>query len=238
MVKKRTLQMGFLLLPLQQISLPEQKHNRQPMQFKKHTTVLLVLALLFSFSQVVSAQQRRDREREKPREPERNRAEKKEEPKDFVSRLWYGGGVNIGFGGFNGFTSFNFGISPMVGYKIVGPLSVGPRFAYDFTSLKQRGVRSEVLNSFDLGAFVRCRVFRGLFVQGELSNQWFQDFDNFTGDKFNDDRVNQRVGAGWNFGEPGGAGSEISILYNFRLANDINAWQNPMDYRFGFTWKF
>ncbi|MDX1913267.1 MAG: hypothetical protein SFV22_17365 [Saprospiraceae bacterium] len=195
---------------------------------KKHTSSLLLFLLLICTSQVLTAQ-RRDRERDR-----------EEAPRDqtSASRLWYGGGFNIGFGAFNGFSSFNIGISPMVGYRIAGPLSAGPRIALDFTSLKQRGIRSVGLTSVDVGAFLRCRVFQGLFVQGEVSNEWFQDLDGFTGEKFNDERVNQRIGAGWNFGQPGGGGTEISVLYNFRVANDLNTWRNPIEYRFGFTWRF
>lgn len=209
------------------------------MQINKFQLRLLSFVLLLFLAQNADAQRRdRERERDRPRETERSRPQKEELSKGFKSRLWYGGGVNIGFGAFNGFSSFNFGLSPMVGYKIVGPLSIGPRVAYDFTSLKLRGVRSWALNSFDAGAFVRCRAFLGLFFQAEVSNQWFQDIDNFSLEKVNLTRVNQRLGAGWNFGERGGAGSEISILYNFKIANDINSPQNPIEYRFGFTWKF
>ncbi len=200
---------------------------------KKQAATLLAFLLLILISQTATAQ-RRDRERER----DQKRADKKEAPKGLASKLWYGGGVNIGFGGFNGYSVFNIGISPMIGYKIVGPLSAGPRIAYDFTSLKQRGFKSIGLNSFDVGAFVRCRVFKGLFLQGELSNQWYQDLSNTTGEKYTDQRANQRIGAGWNFGEPGGTGSEISLLYNFKIANDINTSLNPIEYRFGFTWRF
>lgn len=197
---------------------------------KKHIATISFFAILICFAENADAQ-RRDRGRERERE---------ETPRDegFKSRLWYGGGFNIGLGAFNGFSSFNIGISPMVGYRIAGPISVGPRIAVDFTSLKQRGVRSVGLTSVDVGAFLRCRVFQGLFLQGEVSNEWFQDLDGFTGEKFNDERVNQRIGAGWNFGQPGGFGTEIGVLYNFRVANDLDTWRNPIEYRFGFTWRF
>jgi len=211
------------------------------MRFNKHIATLLAFTLLIFISQTVSAQRRdreRERDRERNREKVRNKKEEKETPKGFAARLWYGGGVNIGFGGLNGFTSFNFGVSPMIGYKIIGPLSAGPRIAYDFNSLKQRGFKSISLHSFDVGAFVRCRIFRGLFAQAELSNEWYQDLDYFSGEKYNDNRANQRLGLGWNFGEPGGVGSEISVLYNFKIANDIDTYRNPIEYRFGFTWKF
>ncbi|MBC7776366.1 MAG: hypothetical protein H7246_13105 [Phycisphaerae bacterium] len=207
------------------------------MQFKKHNSVLLLFALMAMFSQTAFAQ-RRDRERERERERERPREEEKETPKGFTSRLWYGGGVNIGFGGYNGGSIFVIGVSPMVGYRIVGPLSAGPRVAYDFASLKEPNAKAVGLHSVDVGVFVRCRVFQGLFVQGELSNKWFQGKYVGIPEKFNDQRVNQRFGAGWNFGEPGGTGTEISVLYNFRLAQDIEAYENPIEYRFGLTWKF
>ncbi len=206
------------------------------MEFQKRPTLLLTLMLLIFLVQSTAAQ-RRDREREKPRAMENLPEKVKEEkPTDFKSHLWFGGGVNIGYGGYNGYSSFNFGLSPMVGYKVIGPLSVGPRVAYDLTSIKLVGYGSWALNSFDVGAFVRCRVVSGLFFQGELSNQWFQNVINLT--KINDQRTNQRIGAGWNFGQRGGTGSEITILYNFESARDINSNLNPVEYRFGFTWKF
>lgn len=211
------------------------------MQITKQPAILLAIAFFTLLSHSATAQ-RRDREREPDRNMEREREPEADRAPTtgLASKLWYGGGVNIGFGGYNGYTSFNFGISPMVGYKIVKGLSAGPRIAYDFNSLKQRGYASFGLHSFDVGAFVRYRVFRGLFLQGELSNQWYQDllYNGVNYEKFNDQRVNQRIGAGWNFGDPGGAGSEISVLYNFKIANDIDTYLSPFEYRFGFTWRF
>ncbi|MFN0034302.1 MAG: hypothetical protein ACKVUS_04490 [Saprospiraceae bacterium] len=215
------------------------------MRLNKHTIALLALTLLCTFSQTAAAQNRRQREQDRERERERARErdlekedEKESAPKDFKSRLWYGSGLNLRFGGVNGSSVFVIGIAPMVGYKIVGPLSAGPRVAFDFTSYKRRGFKAVGLTSVDAGAFVRCRVFRGLFLQGEVSNQWYQDLNLITNEKINEQRVNQRLGAGWNFGEPGGTGSEISILYNFNIANDIESGDSPIEYRFGFTWKF
>lgn len=201
---------------------------------KKFLVLSSIFGLFLCSNNTIHAQ-RRDREREKKENVEHNDSG---QSSGIKSKLWYGGGINIGFGGYNGYSVFNFGLSPMVGYKIVGPLSIGPRVAYDFTSLKQRGYKSEALNSFDVGGFVRCRIFRGLFFQGELSEQWYQDFNDFTGLKQNNTRFNQRIGAGYNFGEPGGAGTEIGILYNFTIANDLNTYQSPVDYRFGITWRF
>ncbi len=205
------------------------------MQLKKQLSIFIAFALVLALAQTTFAQ-RQDREREERERPAAPEPEK-ELPKDFKSRLWYGGGVNIGFGAFNGASTFVFGVSPMVGYKIIRGLSAGPRVAFDFTSYKEAGYKSIGLTSYDVGGFVRYRVFRGLFFQGELSNNWFQGLNVYR-EKVNVQRVNQRLGLGWNFGEPGGTGSEISVLYNFKIANDINTWENPIEYRFGFTWKF
>lgn len=201
------------------------------MHTKSPFVSIITIALVCFFTLPAMAQYRHDRERER-------KENEKEDPKTFKSKLWYGGGINIGFGAYQGFSSFNFGLSPMVGYKITKSLSAGPRVAFDFTSLKQRGVKSLGLTSIDVGAFVRFRAFQGLFLQGELSNEWYQDLDYLSGEKYSDTRVNQRLGAGWNFGSPGGAGTEICVLYNFRVAQDLNTWRNPIEYRLGFTWKF
>ncbi|MBK8554890.1 MAG: hypothetical protein IPL65_03565 [Lewinellaceae bacterium] len=161
---------------------------------------------------------------------------------DFASKLWYGAGFGLGFGSFNGTSQFGFGVSPMVGYKLVGPLSIGPRVSIFYSSLKLAGYKN--LNTFDTeaGAFLRARVFRGLFLQGELTNSWLQEpyIDN-TGElgKLSYQRLNQNIGIGYNFGGGGSAwSSEIGAYYNVALANDIQSSQSPWDYRFGFTYKF
>lgn len=163
---------------------------------------------------------------------------------DFKSHLWYGGGVNLGFGSFNGSSSFGFGLSPMVGYKIIEQISVGPRVNVNFTSFKQQGF--QVLNLFntEVGTFIRGRVFRGLFIQGELANEWVQEpADYLSGPntiaKYKYQRFNQYLGGGYNFGGgTGGFGSEIGVFYNFGIADDLFAFQSPWDYRFSFTYRF
>lgn len=183
---------------------------------------LLAICLLLN-SQAAFSQRKRDNERNP----------------DLKSRLWYGGGLALGFSSGGGYSIFQFGLSPMVGYKIVEPLSVGPRVAFTFSSLKQSGFKAVGLFNVDAGAFVRYRAFQGLFLQAEGSNEWYQDVFLGSTDKINRTRFNKRVGAGWNFGGGGGgAGSEIAILYNFTVADDVETYENPLEYRFGFTWNF
>lgn len=171
-----------------------------------------------------------------------SKKKKSKKDEDFKSHLWYGGGVNLG-GGFlagGGGSAFGFGISPMVGYKFFGPLSAGPRAAINLNSYKVPGQKALTLVDTEIGVFLRIKVFRGLFIQGELSNEWEQEQDPvvFLG-KIKYTRFNQYAGAGWNFSGGGGGGSqEIGIFYNFAIDNDLRSQENPLQYRLAFTYNF
>jgi hypothetical protein len=159
----------------------------------------------------------------------------------FKDRLWYGGNVSLGFSSFNGQSNFGFGLAPMVGYKFLGFLSAGPRVSVFLNSVKVSGYKAATLFNTEAGVFLRAKVFRGFFIQGELSNEWLQQpyIDNTTTiKKLKYTRGNQYLGAGYNFGNGEGGGSEIGIFYNFAVANDIESIEQPWDYRFGFTWNF
>lgn len=162
----------------------------------------------------------------------------KREPAPLRSKLWYGGGIQLGLSSYNGSNVFSFGLSPMVGYKIVQAISIGPRVEMLYSSIKVPGYKAISLFDIDAGVFVRAKVFRGLFFQGELSNSWLQQPTGNGTEKITNTRFNQRLGAGWNFGNGQGGGSEIGVFYNFAIANDIYSYENPLGYRFGFTWNF
>lgn len=204
-------------------------------QQKLPAILAIFFCLLFSSASLL-AQSDRTRRTEHPERSEKSRKEQS----PFLSRLWYGGGVNLGFSGLDGVNVFGFGLSPMVGYKIYGPFSAGPRVSLTYTSFKVRG--GKALNVFDkeAGVFLRAKVFRGFFLQGELSHEWGNDIGIYSnGDlvKIKNQYDNQYLGAGYNFGD-GQAGSEIGIFYNLDAANDITGNRDPLEYRFGFTWKF
>ncbi len=177
------------------------------MSIQKSFFLLLSVGMLLS-SQSAFAQKDRD----------------KKEPSEFATRLWYGGGIGLGFSSGNNvfggsYSVFQFGLAPMVGYKIVEPLSVGPRVSFTYSSFKQSGFKATSLFNVDAGIFVRYRVFQGLFLQAEGSNEWYQDVFIGSTDKIKRTRFNKRLGLGWNFnGGNGGGGSEIGILYNFTIA--------------------
>ncbi len=194
----------------------------------------VIFFLLFLSTNLLQAQT--DRREEHPEHPER--PEKEASP--FFSRLWYGGGVSIGFTGYNGASVFGFGISPMVGYKIYGPFSAGPRVALNYTSIKQQGYKAINLFDTEAGIFLRAKVFRGFFLQGEVSEQWGNNLlDDGRGGIAveKNETTNQYLGAGYNFGD-GNVGSEIGIYYNVAASQDVYSTKSLWEPRFGFTWKF
>lgn len=172
----------------------------------------------------------------------------KDKKKDsaFKDKLWYGGGFNLGFSGGTdvfgrSFSVFGLGLSPMVGYKIIGPLSAGPRLSVFYSSQKYAGIGTFNLFDVELSLFARVRVFRGLFIQGEvgtLSDQYVY-LDSFGYGKGTRTRPSQYLGVGYNFSNgAGGIGQEIAVMYDFYVGGDINAFENPWQFRFAFTYGF
>ena len=177
----------------------------------------------------------------------------------FKHRLWYGGSFNLGFSGSGNNSLFQIGVTPMVGYKIIGGLSAGPRIGINYTSYKGPDSRnlsnsaSVSLVDYSVGAFTRYKFGQNFFIQGEYeysSHEYPYDGARYYGYGlpvyFNADgsttrtRVNQSNyygGVGYNSG--GLWGYEIMLLYNLAVnTNDPNSIEQPWDYRFGFTWKF
>jgi hypothetical protein len=174
-------------------------------------------------------------DKKKKKKKKKKKSNDKKEQTPFQDKLWYGANLQLGGGFLFGQGSFGLGFAPMVGYKIVGPLSVGPRVSILYQVEKQVGFSAVNLFNTGVSGFARCKVFRGLFVQGELGTEWFQVAT--SGLKATSSRPAQVVGAGWNYG--GGAfTSEFGAFYNFVVANDLNTNQSPLEIRFGFTYKF
>ncbi len=166
---------------------------------------------------------------------------KKKSDSNLKEHLWYGGGLALGFYGGSGYSEFDFGLSPMVGYKIIGPLSAGPRVSVLYSSLKFPGLKAYNLFDVELSLFARVRVFKGLFIQGEIgtvSDQYiYQDFQGYGKGKRT--RPAQYIGLGYNFANgEGGPGQEIAVMYDFYVANDVNAYEQPWQYRIAFTFGF
>lgn len=167
----------------------------------------------------------------------------------FKHRLWYGGSFNLGLSGSDGSSLFSIGVAPMIGYKIVGGLSAGPRFGVTYTSIKsvdtQNKISSVGLTDFSLGAFTRYKAFQNFFAHVEYE---YQSQQTAFGDSFNriqlgadgkpikerNSRQNYYGGIGYNSG--GIFGYEIMGLYNFNTPKD--SFEQPFSLRIGFTYKF
>jgi hypothetical protein len=158
----------------------------------------------------------------------------------FKDRLWYGGNLILGFAGNSFENIFQFGITPMVGYKITDKFSIGPRAAliYEYygVDIGTGALRSNAFE-YGIGAFARYKIFRNFF--GQVEYEFYSDIVGYTtqGNELTPirrERGNAFVGGGFNSG--GRIGYEILLLYNLnRASNDIAP---PIQPRIGFTYKF
>ncbi len=196
---------------------------------KTHHLILFTMALLATTHSALAQKNRR---------PTESRTGKEYSLKD---NLWYGGFFGLGFGGGTGSSAFGINLSPMVGYKILPPLSVGPRVGVGYTYQKIQGVRAFNLFDTEVAIFARLHVFRGFFLHGEIGTRSDQYIETNGIDfiKASRTRPLQVAGIGYNFsGGRGGFGQEIAILYDFFIGNDINSFENPWQYRFAITYGF
>lgn len=187
----------------------------------------------------------------------KKKKKKKKSPKDagtfnLAEHLWYGGGGTLNFSGGNNFNYFVLGLSPMVGYKIIEPVSVGPRFSFSYNYIKGQGLdgmfyKAQPL-SYSAAVFTRFKFLRSFFLHGELEYEsrevFFVDpsgylvIDPVEG-KILTERIskeNAYLGAGYNSAAPGGWGYEVLVLYNFLVPD--NSYELPFNIRVGLTYRF
>ncbi|MEO6190270.1 MAG: hypothetical protein ABIO44_07795 [Saprospiraceae bacterium] len=200
----------------------------------KYCLSLLILGLLFTNLEAQSS-----------KKVTKKNSKDKSEHNFWKEDMWYGGGFNLAFhteyiGSIPG-NIFEFGISPLAGYKIKSWWSIGPRLEFDYIGgrfddnpdvLKLNGF------NFGLGAFSRAKFLTNFFghveyssistlsVTGLVVNKKIQTQRDFKDHFF--------TGIGYN---PEGTFSyEIYLLYDF-LA-DKESVQLPIQFRAGFTYNF
>lgn len=163
----------------------------------------------------------------------------------FANKLWYGGGVNLGFTGGNNNSSFFFGLSPMVGYKVIDDIvSIGPRAGFQYNNFRVRDFSNSVFKAntwaYNVGVFTRIKAFANFFGQLEYEFENIEFADGTVdpvSNKLNTRRAsfdNVYIGAGYNSG--GLFGYEFMILYNANQPE--NTVNTPFEYRVGFTYKY
>jgi hypothetical protein len=157
----------------------------------------------------------------------------------FKHRLWYGGNLILNFAGNSYGSAFAVGVTPMVGYKIIGDLSAGPRAGLVYNSQSAFGTRVS-WTDYSAGVFTRYKFLGFLFLHAEYgySSQFSglispDGKGGYNAVKIN--RFNPYLGGGYNSSN-GIVGYEIALLYDPTLANNPNL--NPLDIRFGFNYNF
>ncbi|MEO7175969.1 MAG: hypothetical protein ABIV51_08830 [Saprospiraceae bacterium] len=173
--------------------------------------------------------------------PMKERRAEPDEMVTFKDHLWYGGSFDLGFSGSNSYNIFIIGVNPMVGYKILPFLSVGPRVGIQYNYIKgyidfnSNQVKKLNLFHYSAGVFTRAKFFRNFFAQAEYEYQSYQDYDPFNNlDKFRVGRDNMYIGLGYNSG--GEIGTELALMYN--LLEPAESLSLPISLRFGLTYKF
>ncbi len=169
----------------------------------------------------------------------------------FAHRLWYGGGFALGFSGNSDFSVFNFGLSPMVGYKIVENVSAGPRIAFNYSFMKGYATDGRIHKvqpfSYSVATFARFKFLRSLFAHVEIefesresplvtngSTLFVLDTDTNKIATVREGRENFYVGLGYTSGSIWGY--EILVLYNTTEPDD--SLNLPFDIRFAITYNF
>ncbi|MCP3930463.1 MAG: hypothetical protein GY705_15330 [Bacteroidetes bacterium] len=169
-----------------------------------------------------------------------SKGKKKKETVEFKDKLWYGGGFNLGFSGYNGANVFSIGVSPMVGYKIFEPFSVGPRFAVNYSYIKYNygGGRVDVYQpvSYAFGLFARYKIYGPIFAHAEIEFENEALLDLGSQDIIRQNRTNPYIGLGYFSRGRGAFGYEIYLLYN--LDEPASSTNLPFEFRLGFTYNF
>lgn len=168
---------------------------------------------------------------------------KQNENPPLKEKIWFGSSLNLGFSSGSDISAFQFGITPMVGYKLLPFLSIGPKLGFNLTNYRYRfsnQVQKITLVSVSEGIFTRAKIFNYFFVHGEFEVQQNQfAYLSASGNKLEKGRENRQnlfAGLGYNSGSTGGLGSEIYLLYNF--FQDENLIDQPFEFRAGFTYNF
>lgn len=167
-----------------------------------------------------------------------------DESQGFTHRLWYGGGLGLGFSGVQGSSLFRVGISPLIGYKLTENLSVGPRFSLQYSHYRENFIgfvaRANLID-YGAGVFTRYKLIRDFFIHLEYGADLQErvNLGTINGNEFATSRVsisNGYVGVGYNASFNGVWGTDLYLLYNVLLPE--NSLRSPFDLRFGITYNF
>jgi hypothetical protein len=102
-------------------------------------------------------------------------AQQPKDPRPLKDRIWFGGGVSLGFG-----TVTNVGVAPMVGYKIdqKGKWSAGIGLNYYYFK-DSRYVPSYESSNYGYSIFTRYRVIPQAFLAASYNSQNYEIYSPF-----------------------------------------------------------
>lgn len=208
----------------------------------KKVFLFTLLAMIFSlaFSQDAMAQKGKKRS---------SKTDSYFDESGFANKLWYGGNFNLGFSGSGETNQFVFGLSPMVGYKLLNDIvSVGPRVGFTYNFIKGRGsdlfIHKVKPTSWSMGAFARVKPITNLFAhfEYEYANTKVVYLDQFgllavqNGEVIVDKEIRDNFYVGLGYTSGGLWAYEILLLYNVNAPDgDLEL---PFSFRFGITYKF
>lgn len=193
----------------------------------KRILIVFVLLALGASTMDVSAQRRGD-----------DTDEYFDESGSIGHRLWYGSHFALGFNGNSFYSLFQFGLSPMVGYKINDVFSVGPRASILYYGYRENRGGGDVdkvnTTEWSVGVFGRVRPFPTFFAQVEYN---LENSPVILGDLSvaRLERGAFYIGGGYNAGSGGPIAFEALLMYNVNQQNNLDS---PIDYRIGITYKF
>lgn len=179
--------------------------------------IILVLSLLVLGLQTMSAQ--------------------KSEKSSFKDKTWYGAHMALGFGASSTQSAFTLGIAPMMGYRIMGPISIGPRANILYRHLRFLDFSGNLIQKINIvdkgvGVFLRAEVYRQYFAQVELMYESTVNQIANNGDQIKVNGANAYIGIGTNIG---GRNPSIELMLTYDLNLQATLKSDLINFRFGFT---
>ncbi|MCB0632662.1 MAG: hypothetical protein R2824_09170 [Saprospiraceae bacterium] len=156
-------------------------------------------------------------------------------------RIWLGSHFTLGYRGTTFYSLFEFGLSPMVGFKINDIFSIGPRGSILYNNYRESDGVNNVYklntSSWAVGVFGRVRPFPTFFAQLEYNLENRVDWVNTTRSEVSRLQYNSfYIGGGYNAGSGGPIAFEALLMYN--VNQPVNVFESPLSYRVGITYKY
>ncbi len=205
---------------------------------KKLLLLFLGTAILLSFSLDLAAQYQGKKKNKKKENTTDIKSEYFEEGDEAYHKLWYEIDLNPGVAEKRNYTSlslgnsgntFNFGLSPMLGYKFSKDFSLGPRFGFLYKGLSfnnnGQDFRISVVD-YSLGVFSRFNFLKYFFAHAEIENRWDS---RITGVLLSNDELETEKVSSFNYYLGAGIGTigkrlsfNAYLLYNLSVESDFS----------------